>query len=67
MRARSVLFSGVVFGLGHSGGLVDNFYLGLLFGVPLAVLFVRRDWEYAVGAHYMINFIPWVMVFLEAS
>jgi hypothetical protein len=63
----SVLFSGVVFGLGHSGGLVDNFYLGLLFGVPLAVLFVRRDWEYAVGAHYMINFIPWVMVFLEAS
>lgn len=63
----SVLFSGVVFGLGHGGTLVDNFYLGLLFGVPLAVLFVRRDWEFAAGAHYMINFIPWVMVFLEAT
>jgi len=30
----------------------------------LAVIYARRDWEYAVGAHYMINFIPWIMVFL---
>jgi len=63
----SVLFSGVVFGMGHGGNLLDNFILGLMFGVPLAILFVMRDWEYAAGAHYMINFIPWIMVFLEAT
>ena len=37
---------------------------GLLYGVPMAVVFVRRDWEHAAGAHYMINMIPWLMVFL---
>jgi hypothetical protein len=31
----------------------------------MAVAFARRDWEHAVGAHYMINMIPWLMVFLE--
>jgi hypothetical protein len=31
----------------------------------MAVVFVSRDWEYAVGAHYMVNMIPWVLVFLK--
>ena len=62
----SVLFSGIVFGLGHSGTLLDRFLItGLLFGVPLSVIYVRRDWEHATGAHYMINMIPLIMVFLE--
>jgi hypothetical protein len=56
----SVLFSGIVFGLGHGSILTT----GLLYGLPMAVIYARRDWEYAVGAHYMINFIPWIMVFL---
>lgn len=62
----SVLFSGIVFGLGHGGTLEDRFLItGLLYGVPLAVLYVRRDWEHAAGAHYMINMVSWVMAFLE--
>jgi hypothetical protein len=31
----------------------------------MAAIFARRDWEHAVGAHYMVNMIPWLMVFLE--
>ena len=63
----SVLFSAITFGMGHSGALLDRFLTtGLLFGLPMAVIFVRRDVEHSIGAHYMINMIPWVMVFLEA-
>lgn len=63
----SVLFSGIVFGLGHGGNLMDRFLTtGLLYGLPMAVIYAMRDWEHAVGAHYMINMIPWIMVFLEA-
>ena len=62
----SVLFSGIIFGLGHGGSLMDRFLTtGMLYGLPLAVIYAKRDWEHAVGAHYMINFIPWIMVFLE--
>ena len=62
----AVLFSGITFGLGHGGTFLENFLVtGLLYGLPMAVVFARRDWEHAVGAHYMINLIPWVMVFLE--
>jgi hypothetical protein len=61
----AVLFSGITFGLGH-GRTMDKFLTtGLLYGVPLAAIFAKRDWEHAVGAHYMINMIPWVMVFLD--
>lgn len=61
----AILFSAITFGLGH-GRTVDQFLTtGLLYGLPMAVVFARRDWEHAVGAHYMINMIPTVMVFLE--
>ena len=60
----AVLFSAITFGLGHGPTLEHFFYTGLLYGLPMAVVFARRDWEHAVGAHYMINMIPWVMVFL---
>ena len=63
----AVLFSAITFGLGHGGTLLERFLVtGLLYGLPMAVIFARRDWEHAVGAHYMINMLPWVMVFLEA-
>jgi hypothetical protein len=62
----AVLFSALTFGLGHGGTLLENLLsTGLLYGLPMAVIFVRRDWEHAVGAHYMINLIPTLMVFLE--
>ena len=62
----AVLFSAITFGLGHGGTFLERFLVtGLLYGLPMAVVFARRDWEHAVGAHYMINMIPWLMVFLE--
>lgn len=46
--------------------LQDRFLIvRLLFGLPIAVVFARRDWEHAVGAHYMIDMLPTVMVYLE--
>lgn len=62
----AVLFSGITFGLTH-GHTWEYFWItGLCYGVPMAVVFTMRDWEHAVGAHYMVNFVPWVMAFLKA-
>jgi hypothetical protein len=61
----AVLFSGITFGLGH-GRTTERFLVtGLLYGVPFAALFARRDWEHAVGAHYMVDMIPWLMLILK--
>ncbi len=61
----AVLFSGIPFGLGH-GWTMERFHTtSLMYGLPMAAVFARRDFEHAVGAHYMVNFIPWLMVFLE--
>jgi len=59
-----VLFSGITFGLGHERTLERFLTTGLLYGVPMAAVFVRRDFEHSVGAHYMVNMIPWIIVFL---
>jgi hypothetical protein len=61
----AVLFAGVTFGLGHDRTLENFLVTGLLYGVPFAAVFARRDWEHAVGAHDMVNMIPLVIVFLE--
>ena len=61
----AVLFSSTIFGLRHGWTMERFLTTGLLYGLPMSVVFVKRDWEHAVGAHYMINFIPWIMVFLE--
>ena len=62
----AALFSAIIFGIGHKGNFLDTFLItGLLYGLPMAVVFARRDWEHAVGAHYMINMIPTLMIFLE--
>jgi hypothetical protein len=61
----SALFSGITFGMLHGFTLERFLVTGLLYGVPMAAMFARRDWEHAVGAHYMVNMIPWVLVFLK--
>ncbi len=61
----AVLFSSIVFGLGHGRDLETFLTTGLLYGLPMGAVFVRQDWEHAVGAHYMINAISWWMVFFE--
>jgi hypothetical protein len=63
----AVLFSAILFGLVHSGSFLDRFLItGMLYGFPLAIIFAMRDWEHAVGGHYMINMIPTLMVLLGA-
>ncbi|MFC1607919.1 type II CAAX prenyl endopeptidase Rce1 family protein [Candidatus Latescibacterota bacterium] len=60
----TVLFSAITFGLGH-GRTFDKFLTtGLLYGLPMAVVFVKRDFEHAVGAHYMVNMISVLKDFL---
>lgn len=59
----AVLFSGITFGLAHGRTWEHFLSTGLCYGLPMAVVFASRDWECAVGAHYMVNMIPWVMVF----
>lgn len=61
----AVLFSAITFGLGHDLTVEGFLVTGLLFGLPMAAVFARRDFEHAAGAHYMINMIPSLMVFLE--
>ena len=59
----AVVFSGIVFGVGH-GFTLDHFWtIGLLYGVPFAATFAKRDWEHAVGAHYMVNMLPALVAF----
>jgi hypothetical protein len=60
----AVVFSAVAFGLGHGYNLDRLLTTGLMYGLAMAAAFARRSYEHAVGAHYMVNFIPWVMVFL---
>jgi len=60
----AVLFSAVVFGLGHGRTWGNLLFAGMGYGLPMAAVFAQRDWERAVGAHYMVNMIPWVMAFL---
>ena len=59
----AVLFGSIVFGLGHGRDLATFVTTGFLYGVPMAAVFVRRDWEHAVGAHYMVNLVSWIMVY----
>jgi hypothetical protein len=63
--AAAILFSGIAFGVNHGRDLGGIFTTGLLYGVPFGVAFARRDWEHAVGAHYMVNMIPTLTVFFE--
>jgi len=61
----AVLFSGITFGLLHEQTIYGFLVTGLLYGSTMAAVFARRDWEHAVGAHYMINMIPSFVVYLE--
>lgn len=60
----AVLFSGIVFGVGHGLTLDHLLTTGFLYGVPFATVFAKRDLEHAVGAHYMVNLVPAVVAFL---
>jgi hypothetical protein len=60
----TVAVCGITFGLIHGRSLERFLTTGLLYGVPMATVFARRDFEHAVGAHYMVNMPSWVAAFL---
>jgi hypothetical protein len=61
----AVLQSATAHGLVHGPSLSALFETGLIYLLPMAVLFVKRDWEHAVGAHYVVNLVPFLAVFLR--
>ena len=61
----AALCSTTVLGLSHEYTLYEFLVTGLLYGLPMAVAFVSRDWEHALSAHYMTNMMTWLMWFLE--
>jgi hypothetical protein len=60
----AVLLSAAAHGLVHGPSLSALLETGLIYLLPMAVLFVKRDWEHAVGAHYVVNLVPFLAVFL---
>jgi hypothetical protein len=60
----AVLLSATAHGLVHGPSLSALLETGLIYLLPMAVLFVKRDWEHAVGAHYVVNLVPFMAVFL---
>jgi len=60
----AVLLSATAHGLVHGPSLSHLLETGLIYLLPMAVLFVKRDWEHAVGAHYVVNLVPFLAVLL---
>lgn len=50
----AVLFRPITSGLGCGRTLEKFLTTGLLYGLPMAFVFARRDWEHAAGTHYML-------------
>ena len=54
----AVVISSLVHGFAHTGIHPVGLIIGaLLYGIPPALLFVNRDWEHAVGYHFLIDFV----------
>lgn len=55
----AILISSAIFGLTHYPHVdIQNcINIAILYGLPLGVLFYKRDFETVVGYHFMINFI----------
>jgi len=45
------------YGLLSPNGITFLVFGGLLYGVPMGLLFVKRDFEHAAGYHFFIDFV----------
>jgi hypothetical protein len=63
----AILIGTLVWGFAHTGinpiGLVVG---SLLYGIPTALLFIKYDFEHAVGYHFMIDFVRYVAALFQA-
>jgi hypothetical protein len=56
----------LAFGTTHAG--LNPFVIiidGLLFSTPYALLLIKKDFEYAVGYHFMTDFVRFTAAFLS--
>jgi hypothetical protein len=55
----ALIISSVFFGFGHSNyiSIHNCIILSILYGLPMGVLLIKRDFESAVGYHFMIDFV----------
>jgi hypothetical protein len=63
----AVLIGALVHGFAHTG--IDPFGLvvgSLLYGLPAALLLIKKDFEHAVGYHFLVDFVRFVAAFLQA-
>jgi hypothetical protein len=61
----AVLASALVHGFAHTG--IDPFGLvigSLLYGLPTALLFLKADFEHAVGYHFFVDFVRYLAAYL---
>jgi len=63
----SVLIGALTHGLAHlyifqilSPAGIMMIIMGLMYGVPMALLFIKRDLEHAIGYHFFIDFIRYL-------
>jgi F0F1-type ATP synthase assembly protein I len=62
----AVLIGALVHGFAHTG--IDPFGLiigSLLYGLPTALLFIKKDFEHAVGYHFLIDFVRFMAALLN--
>lgn len=61
----AILISILAFSTSHAG--LNSFVIvidGLLFSTPYALLFIKKDFEHAVGYHFMVDFMRFIAAFL---
>ncbi len=62
----AILVSAIIFGIAHGRQLDTLLTTGFLYGLPMSAVFAKRNWEYAVGAHYIINMISWIAAYQQS-
>lgn len=64
----SVIISSLVHALAHTGFNFVAIIFGLFFyGIPPALLFIKRDLEHAIGYHFMIDFVRFLAAAIFAA
>ena len=65
----AILISSTIYGFTHYPHVdIQNcINISILYGLPLGVLFYKRDFETVVGYHFMINFISAVSTYLMTN
>lgn len=67
----AVIIGAIVHGLSHIPSQlilgpagISYLIIGMLYGVPMGMLFVKKDLEHAIGYHYFIDLIRFLVAFL---